>query len=155
MSVLGGKQTVGLVASGMTEHTTLQFDWHGIFCMAVTDVLGFKAAALDDGSASWDAVAICLGDKSVMITVDVDTDQIIVDYTPSPIGRGWQSISSFAFAREQALGLCWVGINSQGYKDSFTIAFSGDEPTAVTPRCMFIAEASKLSCFDLAAVRAS
>jgi hypothetical protein len=152
---MGGKRTLGLVALRMTDHTALQFDWHGIFCMAVTDVFGMNASQLNDGSASWDAVAICLGDKAVLITVDDDTDQILVDYAPLPTGGGWQSISSLAFARGQALGWCWVGINSQGYKDSFTVAFAGDEPTALTPRCMFIAEASKLLCFDLVAVQAS
>ncbi len=70
--------------------------------------------------------------------------------TDKPSGEGWEPISSFSFAQGQPLGWCWVGINSQGYKDSFTLAFGDVVPLALQPRCTFVAEASSLICYDLA-----
>ncbi|MBO9713681.1 DUF6334 family protein [Sphingomonas sp.] len=138
-----------LAVMGMDEHIALRFDWDEVDERPITDILGLNAMTLSDGSAVWDSVAICLDGWAVVLRVEPNTDEVIVERGAIPEGDGWRSIPSFAFARGDHLGWSWVGINSQGYKDSFTIAFSGRSPQALDPRCMFVAVASALSCYDL------
>lgn len=138
----------------MTKHSALRFDWNDVDDAAVTAVLGLNGSTLDNGSACWDAVAICIGETAIMLTVEPDTDQIIVSREALPSDDEWKRIPSFDFAVTKPLGWCWLGINSQGYKDSFTIAFGDVVPDALRPRCTFLAEASSLICFDLVERRA-
>lgn len=138
----------------MTEHICLRFDWDDVAHERITEILGLNAVIMNDGSPCWDAVAICLGSTAVIVTVEPDTDQIIVARETSPSGDGWRPIPSFEFAVTKPLGWSWIGINSQGYKDSFTIAFGDIVPDALQPRCTFLAEGSWLSCFDLVPRRA-
>jgi hypothetical protein len=133
----------------MTEYTALRFDWNDVAHQCITRVLGKHPCILSDGSASWDAVAICIDDKFVIISTEPDTDQIEITLSKELWGDGWEVIPSFSFAVAQPLGWCWVGMNSQGYKDSFTLAFGGIVGAALEPRCTFIVEASTISCFDL------
>jgi hypothetical protein len=138
----------------MAEHISFRFDWDDVAHQRITDVLGLNADSMDDGSARWEAVAICVGSTAVVVTVEPDTDQIIVALEAVPYGDGWKPIPSFEFAISKPLGWSWIGINSQGYKDSFTIALGDVVPDALDPRCTFIAAASSLSCFDLVPRRA-
>jgi len=138
----------------MAEHSSFRFDWDEVAHEQVNDVLGLNATTMDDGSARWDAVAICIGTTVVVVTVEPDTDQVIVARATPPSGGGWERIPSFDFAVTKPLGWAWIGINSQGYKDSFTIAFGDVVPDALTPRCTFLAAASALGCFDLTPRRA-
>ncbi|MFC3600133.1 DUF6334 family protein [Sphingobium scionense] len=138
----------------MVEHVSFRFDWDEVAHEQVTDVLGLDATVMDDGSARWGSVAICVGTTAVVVTVEPDTDQVIVARAALPSGSGWERIPSFDFAVAKPLGWSWIGINSQGYKDSFTVAFGDAVPDALTPRCTFLAEASSLMCFDLAPRRA-
>jgi hypothetical protein len=138
----------------MIEHISLRLDWDDVAHAEVTEILGLNAATMSDGSARWDAIAICIGDTAVTVTVEPDTDQIIVTRVALPFGDEWKPIPSFKFANAKPLGWCWIGINSQGYKDSFTIAFGDVIADAIQPRCLFLAEASSLSCFDLLPRRA-
>jgi hypothetical protein len=133
----------------MTEHLTYRFDWEEVLGAVVTDILGLNSQIMNDGSEHWDAVAIRIGEKAVLLTVDWDTDQVIASHEDTPSGAGWAPIASFGFARGQPLAWSWVGINYLGYKDCFSVAFGDDLSTALTPRCMFIAAASSLSCLDL------
>lgn len=133
----------------MVEHISMQLDWDEVDGRTVTDLLGLEAATMDDGSARWDAVAICVESVAVLVTVEPDTDQVIVSLGDLPSSEGWSSIPSFSTAIGNKLGWCWIGINSQGYKDSFSIALSGIASDALDPRYTFVAAASSLSCFDL------
>lgn len=128
-----------------SPHRAVRFDWDTLPQIAVTEILGLEPRTMSNGSMHWDAVAICLGEKAVVITVDMDTDQVWVDLQACPEGPGWEAVPTLAFAVGKTLGWYWVGINSQGYKDSFSMDFSDE---GLTPRCMFVA-ASGLQCFDL------
>lgn len=134
----------------MTDHIVLEFDWDDVADRRVVEVLGKQARAMSDGSASWEAVAIRIEGRSICLSVDQNTDQIEATLSETHPEGSWESIPSFSFAVGQPLGWCWVGINSQGYKDSFTLAFGAGVPSALQPRCTFVAEASSLTCFDLA-----
>ncbi|MEO7691688.1 MAG: DUF6334 family protein [Sphingomonas sp.] len=134
----------------MAEHTSFRFDWNEVEGAQIAAILGLDAMTLSDGSAQWDAVAICIGETAVMVTVEPDTDQVIISREVPPCGEGWQSIASFDFAVGKTLGWSWIGINSQGYKDALTVAF-GPGPDSIWPRCTFVAAASSLTVFDLVA----
>jgi len=138
----------------MADHISFRFDWDEVAHSRISDVLGLNADIMDDGTARWEAVAICLDSTAVVVTVEPDTDQIIISREASPTGDGWERILSFEFAVSQPLGWSWIGINSQGYKDSFTIALGDVVPDALQPRCTLLAEASSLICFDLIPRRA-
>jgi hypothetical protein len=133
----------------MAKHIALRFDWEDVMHHSVGEIVGLNARTMDDGSASWDAIAIRLANEVVLLSVDADTDQIIVTQANKPDSCGWVPISSLAFAIGKPLGWCWIGTNYRGYKDSFSIAFGDVVPDALEPRCMFLAEASAVSCFDL------
>jgi hypothetical protein len=137
----------------MAEHIALRFDWDDVHGEHVTNFLGQHSRTLGDRSACWDAVAICIGGRAIRLSVEVNTDQIEASLENEPSGEGWDAIPSFSFANSQPLGWCWVGINSQGYKDSFTLAFGDVAPSALEPRCTFVAQASSLICFDLTSRR--
>lgn len=138
-----------LVEWGMTEHIALRLDWNDVKGDRVTNILGQHAQTTSDGSMSWDAVTICIAHRAICLSVEADTDQIEVSLGNARCGDGWEPIPSFSFAVGQPLGWCWVGVNSQGYKDSFTLAFGDVVPAALEPRCLFLAEGSSLICFDL------
>ncbi len=138
----------------MANHMALRFDWHEVLHAIISNVQGLNADIMDDGSARWEAVAICLDRTAIMVTVEPDTDEIILSLGDLPLGDGWAPISSFDFAVSQPLGWSWLGINSQGYKDSFTIALGDVVPDALQPRFMFIAAGSSLTGLDLIPHRA-
>ena len=132
----------------MDEHIALRFDWYDILDQPIEAVLGLNSLALSNGSASWDAVALCTQLGAVMLTIE-PPDQVVVSLEKIPSGDGWRPIPSFDFAISRSCGWCWVGINPQGYKDSFTLAFGDVIPDALHPRCTFVAEGSSLICYDL------
>lgn len=74
----------------MVEHVSFRFDWDEVAHEQVTDVLGLDATVMDDGSARWDLVAICVGTTAVVVTVEPDTDQVIVARAALPCGGGWR-----------------------------------------------------------------
>ena len=109
---------------------------------------------MDNGSARWDAVAICVDNAAIVVTVEPETDQVIVARADPQIAADWASIASFDYAIGKKLGWCWIGINSQGYKDSFTVAICGSGLDFIEPHWTFVAAASSLQCFDLTIRRA-
>lgn len=132
------------------DHKMMQFDWDDVAHRRVVNVLGKEGQTLSDGAANWEAVAICVEGRSVCLSVDSDTDQIEATLSKTPPEGSWEPIPSFSFAVGQRLGWCWEGIKSQGYKDSLTLAFGDVPSSALQPRCTFVAEATSLTCFDLA-----
>lgn len=133
----------------MAEHIALRFDWEDICHQNIEAVLGLNGDKMDDAAARWEAVAICVQSATVILTVEHDTDQIIVSLGEIPSDCGWRPIANFDFVKSKPLGWCWISTNYRGYKDSLTLAFGDEVPDALTPRCMFLAEGSSLHCFDL------
>lgn len=127
----------------------LQFDWEAVAHKAVLQVMGRNERRMSDGSLSWDALALTVGDDAVVLTVTADTDEIVVCHEPVPRGEDWLVVSALADAVGKRLGWCWVATNYLGYRDSFTLALGDVAPDALEPRLTFLAEACSLSCFDL------
>jgi len=133
----------------MADHISRRFNWNDVLSSTISDVLGLNAEIMEDGAARWEAVAFCLDSTAVMVAVEPDTDEVVISHEAPPVGDGWARIPSLEVAVSQPLGWSWLGINSQGYKDSFTIALGDVVPDALQPRFTLLAEASSLICFDL------
>jgi hypothetical protein len=133
----------------MSEHVGLRFDWDDVADSCIVDILGRNGRPTNDGFAYWDEVAICIEGRSILLSVEINTDQIEITLGEIPGGADWKPICSFSFAIGKSLGWCWIGQNYLGYQDSFMLAFGDVVSDALHPRCMFLAEGSSLCCFDL------
>jgi hypothetical protein len=127
----------------------LQFDWETVTNRPISAITGQNEMEMSDGSPSWDALAFAVGEQAVVLTVNADTDEIIVAYTTMPEGDGWQPVAALAHFVGQSFGWSWVGTNYLGYIDSFTLAFGDVVADPLQPRVMFLCAASSLSCFEL------
>lgn len=120
----------------MAYHTMLRFDYDEVHGQIATALLGRR-----DGAAGWRDVAVVLGDRAVMVRVDVDTDEIAVELEVAPgVDDGWQAIPELSDYVGTELGWCWLGRNYRGYLDMFTLSFSGLEP-----QVCFVGEAAIVS----------
>ena len=127
----------------------LHFDWEAVHHGVISAVFGRNERVMNDGSLSWEAVAFIIGENAILLTVDVDTDEVQVDYGAAPDEDGWQRASSLSDTVGHPLGWSWVGTNYRGYADSFTIALGNVVPDALQPRLMFVGVGSELSCSDI------
>ena len=131
----------------------LQFDWDLVAHRPISAISGQNQREMSDGSPTWDALAVGVGDRAVVMAVNTDTDEIIVTYDAMPEGDGWQSVAALAHVVGQSLGWTWVGTNYRGYTDSFTLALGDVVPDVLQPRLMFLGGASSLSCFEIVPAR--
>lgn len=122
----------------------LQFDYDEADGQLVTAVLGEP-----DGANSWWRIALAIGDRALILTVDEDTDKISVSLEATPSGEDWALVEPLQAAVGNRLGWCWVGRNYRGYLDSFTLSFDGLEP-----QVLFLAEASALKIKRISPARA-
>jgi hypothetical protein len=127
----------------MIEAPMLQFDWQQVDGLAMSAALGRFPQGLGDGTQSWEEIALIVGERTIALTVNNDTDEIIVDLLPSvpEKNEGWNDIAALAAEVGKEMGWSWVSRNSQGYLDTFSIAFNG-----IDPQYMFIAVASSIQC---------
>lgn len=127
----------------------LEFNWEAAAEKPVLAVLGRDERRMVDGSLAWAALVLVIGDDAIALTVTGDTDEIVVARTSAPNEPHWQAVPALADLVGKPLGWCWLGTNSQGYQDTFTVALGEVVPTALQPRITFLAEGASLSCFDL------
>jgi hypothetical protein len=140
-----------------TTHTVVQFDWEEVQEIPIQSVRGLEQRIMKDGSLSYESIAFVLGDRAVMLTVNVDFDEISVTLNNTFDAGQWTEVPSLTLMRGRMFGWCWVGTNSQGYQDAFTIALVDvvNWPTtvsALTPRLMFLAEGASLTCMEITAL---
>ncbi len=132
--------------------STLSFDWETVSGTDVIAVVGIRERRLNDGALTWDQVALILGKQAILLSVNVDTDEVLVTLSHPPRGEGWCDIGVFAPLIGAPLGWCWVGTNYRGYSDSFTLAFGAALPDALEPKLTFMSEGSALVCFQMMSV---
>ncbi|MDO9338618.1 MAG: DUF6334 family protein [Caulobacter sp.] len=111
----------------------LQFDYQDAGGGVITAVFG------EPQGRNWWRVAIHIGERMLLLSVDEDTDQIEATLEPVAVGGDWRPIHALDPIVGRSLGWCWVGRNSQGYLDMFSLGFDGIEPEV-----LFLAEASAL-----------
>lgn len=132
----------------------LGFDWEAVTDKPITAVAGRNERRMSDGSLAWDALALTVGDRAVVLTVDADLDELRVTHEAPPKGDGWETVTALERIVGKPLGWCWLGENYRGYRDSFTLAFGDVVADALEPRLTFLSEGSLLRCFNLIPVAA-
>lgn len=121
--------------------TMLKFDWRDVDGAVIQAVRTESVRRLDDGSETCSQIAFVLADKAVVLSVDADTDQIVVTLKPIGYTTDWLALGSLQKLVARKLGWCWAARNSQGYLDIFILAVDG-----VDPAYIFTAVASDLQC---------
>jgi hypothetical protein len=136
----------------------LHFDWEEeeIHGATIIGVMG-QPDYLPNGDISWWRLAILLGDKAIRISVNNDTDELIVTLESTvlpiegePLDLPWINVAPLAALVGRELGWCWIGRNSQGYLDAFTIAIDG-----IDPDYMFVGIASSVDIRKITCLRAN
>lgn len=130
----------------------LNFDWELVSGAEVLGVIGTHERKRNDGSLTWGQVAIILSKGAIVLSVNADTDEVIVDLQAVPEGAEWLDIRSVVDVVGLPLGWCWVLTNYLGYSDGFALAFGQTTPDALQPKVNFVVESSVLTCFQMAPV---
>jgi hypothetical protein len=81
---------------------------------------------------------------ALVIQVDHDTDELLLTYgaVSETANEPWLPATLLSEFIDKPFGWCWLGRNSQGYVDSFSISLSD----VVWPDFCFIVGASTLQC---------
>ena len=136
----------------------LHFDWEDeeVHGAAITAVVG-QPYYVPNGEISWWRLAILLGDRAIRISVNGDTDELIVTLESTvlpiddePFDLPWINVAPLATLVGHKLGWSWIGRNSQGYLDAFTIAIDG-----IDPDYMFVGLASAVDIRKITQIRAT
>jgi hypothetical protein len=98
---------------------------------------------------SVDAIAFVIRDRAIVLTVNEDTDEVVVSLQNASATEDWSDVPSLSYAMGRTFGGCWNGSNYRGYDDTFTVAFGDVVPDALRPHWMFLGEGSSLICFEL------
>ena len=130
----------------------VNFDWELVSGSRVLAVMGRNERRMSGASLAWDEVAIVLGENAVVLSVNYDTDEVVVDLSAVPASDDWQEVSSLQRLVAKPLGWCWVVTNYRGYSDGFILALGDVLPEALEPKLMFLGEGSALTCFQMTPV---
>lgn len=112
-------------------------------------ILAINARQVNDGSITCESIALCLQDSALVISVDIDTDEILLGViegssVSSLENQGWRAFAPLDEFLGRELGWCWSGTNYKGYSDTFTVSFGG-----IDPQIAFCGAASDLWIYRL------
>ena len=127
----------------------LQFDWEKAMDAPIRAVLCREQRVMNDNSLAWDAIAFVIKDRAIVLTVNEDTDEVVVSFQNASATEDWNDVPSLSYAIGRTFGWCWNGSNYRGYDDTFIVAFGDVVPDALRPHWMFLGEGSSLICFEL------
>lgn len=96
----------------------------------------------DDPRPTWWEMVVMGETLGLHITVNCDTDELIVALTDvaEPGGGRWIDVEQLADCIGGKIGWCWSAINSQGYWDLFILSFEG----SAIPSVAFLGMASEV-----------
>ena len=131
----------------------LHFDWEKVHGAVIAGVVG-QPGYYTTGGIFWWRLAILLEDKAIRISVNNDTDELIVTLESTvlpiddePLDLPWIDVAPLAALVGRELGWSWNACNSQGYLDAFSIAIDG-----IDPDYMFVGLASAVEIRKIARV---
>jgi len=130
----------------INDAVMLHFDWEEVDGETIQSVMGQPGYYEGGAGVFWWRLAIVLSNGAIMISVNGDTDEILVTrwHGSLPIGEApldlpWIEVASLSELMGRELGWSWIGRNSQGYLDAFTIGSGGIVPSeAIDPSYMFV-----------------
>jgi Family of unknown function (DUF6334) len=113
----------------------LNFDYDLVLGQRVASIMGCGTKVGKDG-INVDKVAVCMERSTLLISIDGDTDEIVLKVSEDrrailAPARSWKSFEPLATYVGKELGWCWRARNYKGYDDSFILSFHGIEPQIV------------------------
>jgi len=124
-----------------------EIDFDVLHSQRLLSVRGTNIHRMSDGTTSCDALAFCLERSALLVSVNVDTDEIELAITePESVSNAdaWKEVAVLAEFLGKELGWCWTGRNYRGYADTFTLSFSG-----LDPELSLCGEGSSLSVYKV------
>jgi hypothetical protein len=111
----------------------LNFDFEPLRGQRVISIEGTKVRRDREGCTICDDVALSLQEISLLVSVNLDTDEIILQLSKDPgsvveAPATWTMLEPLNDYVGRELGWCWVGRNYLGYADTLVLSFSGIEP---------------------------
>jgi hypothetical protein len=110
----------------------LNFDWESVHGQRVTAIEGINLRVDQVARSKCDELALHLEKGVVHVSVNVDTDEVIVRAYPdaSALDRSleWKNVDILKEYVGYELGWCWIARNYLGYADTFMLSFAGIEP---------------------------
>lgn len=122
------------------------FDWDRVDGQRVEAVLARKPRLLNNGTTAADAIYLCVAGLTIIINVNIDTDELALTLTEGPPPRRLSPLTPLRDLVGRPLGWAWEGRNYRGYQDTFLVSFSGypvddprhDRTSPLDPDVMFI-----------------
>jgi hypothetical protein len=113
----------------------LNFDYDLVLGQRVASIMGCGTKVGKDG-INVDKVAVCMERSTLLISIDGDTDEIVLKVSEDrrailAPARRWKSFKPLAKYVGKELGWCWTARNYKGYDDLFILSFHGIEPQIV------------------------
>jgi uncharacterized protein DUF6334 len=117
----------------LMPHDLLNFDYELLHGQRVTSIKGSGVQRGKDGSTVCEKVAVLLERTALIISVNEDTDEVVVQeaeglWILAGHSSSWTNLELLSEYLGRELGWCWVGRNYRGYADTFVLSFSGLEP---------------------------
>ena len=110
----------------------LNFDWESVHGQRVTAIKGTKLRVDEVARSRCDELALHLEHGVVHVSVNIDTDEVIVRAYPDASAFDgsleWKNIDILTEYVGYELGWCWIARNYLGYADTFMLSFAGIEP---------------------------
>lgn len=131
---------------------SLNFDWELVDGSTVVAAIGRNERRMDDEAFAWDEIAIVLAENAIILSVNDDTDEVIVNLSAVPTGKDWLDVAPLNRFVSEQLGWCWEVTNYRGYSDGFMVAFGDVLPNALHPKLTFFGEGSAITCLQMTIV---
>ncbi len=122
------------------------FDWERVQGQTVEAILARAPVVLKNGTTSADGVYLCVAGLTVMLDVNIDTDELAITLTEGPPPGRLSPLTPLQDLVGRPLGWAWEGRNYRGHEDMFLVSFSGypvddprqDRTSPLDPDVMFI-----------------
>jgi hypothetical protein len=130
----------------------------------VDGVLAVNPQIMNDGSLSCDLIVIQTGRYEIVVSVNIDTDEILVElddgtlkFEHNPFQVGFREklidIEPAVQLAGKHLGWAWRLTNQQGYSDGLLFALGTVVPDALEPAIALIGEGSSISVLTMSPLR--
>ena len=110
----------------------LNFDWESVQGQRATAIEGTNLRVDEVARSCCDELALHLEQGVVHVSVNIDTDEVIVRAYPDASALDssleWKNIDTLKEYVGYELGWCWIARNYLGYADTFMLSFAGIEP---------------------------
>jgi hypothetical protein len=115
------------------SYSSIQFDYEDVQGQRICSILGTVPLLYNDGHIAFDAIKLVLTQCELQISVDNDSDEIVVNMTPlvaqpENLAVEWEAVEFFSDFLDGNIGWLWIAQNHLGYSDTLILSSDGIEP---------------------------